>query len=367
MKILHCADIHLDSKLNTHLDREKSSIRRAELLCTFSSMVEYAALNDIHAVLICGDLFDTDYVTPTARNAVTDIISSHPGIDFFYLKGNHGNEGFLSQGDIMLDNLHMFDRSWKCYKLSEEVCIYGAEMDRDNKGTLSTALITDDSKYNIVMLHGQESVTAMSDNPLCINIREYRNKGIDYLALGHIHSYRMEKLDERGSYVYPGCLEGRGFDECGDHGFVVLDIDTERRSAVKSFISFAKRRLYTLTCDVSDCDTSMDIIGCIRREIEASPATENDLLKIVLTGTVDVSAQINLDFIRTAVSDEFFYVKIVTNTGIKVDYESFRYDRSLKGAFVRSVLGDDSLDEETRATAIRYGLMAIQGEWEDNI
>ena len=52
-----------------------------------------------------------------------------------------------------------------------------------------------------------------------------KNKNIDYLALGHIHGYKEAPLDGRGKYCYPGCLEGRGFDECGKKGFVLLNIE----------------------------------------------------------------------------------------------------------------------------------------------
>ena len=45
MKIIHCADLHLDSKMESNLDREAASMRRDELLDTFERMVTYAAEN----------------------------------------------------------------------------------------------------------------------------------------------------------------------------------------------------------------------------------------------------------------------------------------------------------------------------------
>ena len=32
MKLIHCADLHLDSRLNTHLGREQAKRRRDELM-----------------------------------------------------------------------------------------------------------------------------------------------------------------------------------------------------------------------------------------------------------------------------------------------------------------------------------------------
>ena len=39
MKILHCADIHLDSAMTANLDKDKARERRSELLASFKDMV----------------------------------------------------------------------------------------------------------------------------------------------------------------------------------------------------------------------------------------------------------------------------------------------------------------------------------------
>ena len=91
---------------------------------------------------------------------------------------------------------------------------------------------------NIVVLHGQESEYSARDKAEIIHLTALKNKGIDYLALGHTHSYKKERLDARGVYCYPGCLEGRGFDECGEHGFVMLDIDELTGTIDSTFIPF---------------------------------------------------------------------------------------------------------------------------------
>ena len=42
VKIIHCADLHLDSRMTTHLTKEKAKERKAEILKTFLNMDEYA-------------------------------------------------------------------------------------------------------------------------------------------------------------------------------------------------------------------------------------------------------------------------------------------------------------------------------------
>ena len=70
MKLIHCADIHLNSSLSTHLDGEKRKQRRTEILHTFLRMVDYAEEQSVDGILIAGDLFDTKKVDRSTGNAV---------------------------------------------------------------------------------------------------------------------------------------------------------------------------------------------------------------------------------------------------------------------------------------------------------
>ena len=62
MKILHCADIHLDSAMQTHMDKDQAIQRNAEILKTFTRMIDYSKIHQNAVVLIEGDLFDLDRV-----------------------------------------------------------------------------------------------------------------------------------------------------------------------------------------------------------------------------------------------------------------------------------------------------------------
>ena len=215
MKLIHCADLHLDSKMDTNLDKESAKERKGEILHTFERMIMYAAQNEISAILIAGDMFDVKNISATTRNVVIHNIVGHPNITFYYLRGNHDNDNFLSGLEDVPENLKMFDSNWTTYGEAEgKIAISGMELSAENAESAYISLVLDTKKFNIVMLHGQESKSAVKDRAEIINLKALRNKGIDYLALGHIHMHKMEKLDARGRYCYAGCLEGRGFDEC---------------------------------------------------------------------------------------------------------------------------------------------------------
>ncbi|MEE1050917.1 MAG: metallophosphoesterase, partial [Lachnospiraceae bacterium] len=62
LKIIHCADLHLDSGMETRLSPDQAALRRSELLASFLRLVEYAAEEQVAAILLCGDLFDRERV-----------------------------------------------------------------------------------------------------------------------------------------------------------------------------------------------------------------------------------------------------------------------------------------------------------------
>lgn len=361
MKLIHCADLHLDSKMNANLERDKAKERKGEILHTFERMVDYAAAHKIAAILIAGDMFDTKNISATARSTVLYSIQNHPQITFYYLKGNHDNDNFLIGLEEIPENLKLFGSEWSSYH-EGNIVISGIELSAENSGSAYVSLVPDSRKFNIVMLHGQESETSSKDKSELINLKALRNKGIDYLALGHIHAYKKGQLDARGTYCYAGCLEGRGFDECGEHGFVELDIDEKTGKYTHHFIPFAQRKLYAVSVDVTDCETTAEMTARTAAAIEEAGCGRESLVKIVLTGTLDVTCEKDIDYLLSHFRHLFYFVKIYDETTLKIQIEDYMLDESLKGEYVRLIMQDTSLSEEEKSMIIRYGLQAIAGE-----
>lgn len=363
MKFIHCADLHFDSKLNANLDKGSAKERKAEILHTFERMVMYAADHQVAAILIAGDLFDTKNISATARNTFLYEIAAHPGINFYYLRGNHDQDSVLLSEGELLGNLKTFGPQWRTYLEADgKITISGIEFPAKNAGSVYLEYTPDMGKFNIAMLHGQEALAAGKDGTEVVNLRALRNKGIDYLALGHVHAYKKEPLDARGSYCYCGCLEGRGFDECGEHGFVLLDVDVESGKYTHEFIPFAQRRLYTVEADVTECLASAEMALKVEDALTAAGCTQDDLVKIVLKGMVDVACEKDISYFLTRFSPRFYFVKVYDETLLRIDIGDYMADASLKGEYVRQVMADRSIPEEDKKAIIRYGLQALGGE-----
>lgn len=358
MKFIHCADLHLDSKMESNLTSEQAVIRREELLRSYERIVEHAASVGARAILISGDMFDKTHMKKSVLSRVKESIEAHPDIDFLYLKGNHDNADFVGTKDGEdLSNLKFFGPDmWTCYSY-DGVNIYGREINDINHRNIATDLILDPEKCNIVMLHGQESGYEGKDRTHIINLSEFKGKNIDYLALGHIHSYKKERLDERGEYCYPGCPEGRGFDECGMKGFMELTIEDGKVSA--EFIENSLRQFLAPQVTVSSEMTMREILEECERSL--SGISKDDLVKLELTGNREMDTEIDVERIRQEFSDRFFFFKLKDKTKVKIDYDSFAHDMTLKGEFVR-LLREEDIPEEERARIIDLGVRAIMGE-----
>lgn len=357
MKLIHCADLHLDSPLSAHLTREQARERRQELLTACKQMTDFAVTEGVRAILISGDLFDSNRVTKTTLHFIDDLILSHPEIDFLYLRGNHDPQAFWESFESTVpDNLKLFDASWTSYRY-ESVVVTGAELSPENKGRIFGELVLSQEDVNIVMLHGQLSTAKAKDKTEIIPVREMKNRYIDYLALGHLHEYEQGRLDTRGIWCYSGCLQGRGFDECGQKGFVLLDIKDGKVES--SFVPLNQRTCEEISVDISDAQTSPEVLHCIEEAIRDIPDTS--LVSIRLVGEQDVDVEKNLAYLLEQIRGCFYYCQIKDRTRLKISYDQYRLDKSLKGEFIR-LMEQAKVREEEKDTIIRMGLKALAGE-----
>jgi len=351
MKILHCSDIHLDSSMERNLSAAQARERNAEICATFARLAAFAAEQQVTAVLIAGDLFDTQRVTAQTAGFVLDTVRSVPDVDFLYLRGNHDETGF--EGMDLPKNLKTFGPDWTFHRY-DNVVIAGMDVERGNWETIYDSLMLPENTVNIVTLHGQVSTQPGEE---LIALPKLKRKNIDYLALGHIHACQTGKLDERGTWCYCGCLEGRGFDELGPKGFVLLN--AEENGVTTEFVPFARRTLEEVPVDISDLTTVSQILTAVQSAVQGIRA--DSLVKITLTGTYTLETQKDLNFLKKMMDGRFWFLKIKDESRLKIEKETYEHDISLKGEFIRLVMASDKSEEE-KEQIICYGIRALSGE-----
>lgn len=353
MKIIHCSDIHLDSKMESNLSAQQAKERKREILLTFKRMVLYAKENAVKAIIIAGDLFDAEIITQETKNYLTDLINSCPEIDFIYLCGNHDENNFAAQLDRVPQNLKTFTNKWQKYSYGN-TDIYGAEINSGSCGQLHNTFSASQDNINIVVLHGQ---IGDGGGETIINTALYKDKYIDYMALGHIHKYSEGRIDGRGIYCYSGCLEGRGFDETGEKGFVLLE--TEGNKLSHKFIPFAQRTVHEISVDISGAQRFKQVADLVKESLNAIP--QKDMVKVILSGYYTERTEKNLANLAQEFKNSFYFIKFQDKTRLKIDEADYINDILLRGEFIRMVKAS-KLSPEEQDSVITYGLKALAGE-----
>lgn len=352
MQIIHAADLHLGSKIDARLPKHLAEMRRLEVRSAFQNMLTYANQHNIHIILLAGDIFDSDLPLRQDKEFFYQLIEQNQHIRFYYLRGNHDCKTSYTK---TLKNLKLFNDRWQYYmerEDGEEVVLAGIEQTAENAKTLYTTLTLEAKNTNIVLLHGQTSQTQTGKD--IVNLPALQNKNIDYLALGHLHTYAYKMLDSRGQYAYCGCLEGRGFDELGAKGFIQLTV--ENKKITHRFIQNSLRQIQEIFVDLSDCAKFVDAMTKVEQTIQLQ---SQNLYRLQLIGKVHFECDTLAEIIQNTYQSRCFYLEVEDKTTIKYDIEGLQTEESLRGEFVRTVLQNESLLSLSKEKILQLGLQAL--------
>ena len=209
----------------------------------------------------------------------------------------------------------------------------------------------EDGLLHILCLHGDVSGPASRYGP--VTREQIGLCGADYLALGHIHQGSGLNKEGNTFWAYPGCPEGRGFDELGDKG--VLYVEAEPGQVKSQFVSLAKRRYEIITADITGP------AGPLAALLEALPGRTSDLIcRLILTGEGPAPDLVNLE---QTLAPEFYGLTLVDRTRLPRDLWARREEDTLTGLFLRTMWEKCQAEPDNQALqlAARYGLAALEG------
>lgn len=367
-KILHIADVHLDSPFSL-FDVKKAQVRRNELRGTFTSIMMYAKTRETDIVIIAGDLFDSEFVTKDTVNLIVSQFEDNPSCKFVITPGNH--DPITLQSAYMKtkfpDNVYIFS-SEELEKISFDdigVDVYGYAFTSKEymKNPLEKRVKLDMEKINILAAHTD---LGKGEGYAPFSAQDVENIGFDYAALGHVHAGSEIKRAGNSYYAFCGCPEGRSFDECGVKGGIFINVETDGGEKKFSFERprFCKRRYEMTDVDLSSMSTNDEMYAEIKKKIVSQGYGKDTLLRVRLTGLVAPTARFETDKIDPSELG-LFYIEISDNTLPLLDYEELKNDISIKGALFRELLprlqSDDEKERKIASMALKYGLSALTG------
>lgn len=230
MKLIHAADVHLDSPLRG-LERYEGAPTEALRGATrraLEHLVDLALDEAVTALLLAGDLYDGDWKDyNTGLFFVRQMERLRAAqIPVFVIAGNHDAASQLTRLLRLPDNVHLFATRApeSCIREDLGLAVHGQGF--------ATRAVSDDltrayplpcsGLFNIGLLHtsldgrpGHETYAPCSRAGL-------RALGYDYWALGHVH--RHEIVAHEPWIVFPGNLQGRHARETGAKGCCLVEV-----------------------------------------------------------------------------------------------------------------------------------------------
>ena len=354
IKILHAADLHLDSPF-VALAPEQASQRREEQRQMIRRLGQECEARDCQLLLLAGDLFDSDRVY---RDTAELLCQTLGGLKarVFIAPGNHDPWSPLSPYATLPwpENVHIFrSRRVEAVTLEElKLTVYGAAFTEPREpGLLEDFTAPEDGNARIMVIHGTLGDPSSVYNP--ISDETVEASGLDYLALGHVHRQELRRIG-RTLAANPGCAMGRGFDETGEKGALYVELEEDGCTAVP--VGLGGRVYQTLSVCVGD-----DALASVEAALPAD--TERDIYRITLTGNCPAP---DLDALRAALAPRFYALELKDATLPPLELWQDAGEDSLKGEFLRQLKlcydGDES--EEARrlvAHAARIGLALMEG------
>lgn len=363
IKIFHCADIHLDSPFSLLSPREAEK-RRTELRAAFTSALMFAREMKMDIFVISGDLFDGEYVTRDTRELIVREFEKAKDMRIFITPGNHDPLGAGSPYETaeFPENVYVFTEQRQCVRLDDlNTDIYG--FGYTSKNYLSSPVAgwsnLNKERINILICHGDITSSASTSGP--ISKKDIAESGFDYIALGHIHKASGLQQENGVYYAYPGCIEGRGFDEIGYKGAMYGVIS--KGDVKMQFKRFSKSRYELATVDISSAADKMRALDIIRNAIKQY--TDDTALRLTLTGELNNAFVILPNEIGKG-CDYPYFIEIIDKTFLRPKLGELEKSNTLKGVFCRKILSEmESVSPESEeyrilSLALKYGIAALE-------
>lgn len=361
IKILHASDFHMDSPFDS-LPAEKAQERRREGRLLLDRISQIAEEEKVQLILLSGDLLDSSVSYFETQETMMRFFENTRA-EIFISPGNHDYYCLKSPYTSMKipDHVHIFTSPIiKSVELPELGCrVWGAGFNAPFCPSLLTGFqVPRSDLIDIMVLHG--NLGGDQYNP--ISEADIAFSNIDYMALGHIHTFSGIKRAGNTVYAYPGCPEGRGFDELGEKGIIIGDLS--KAECDLRFFPLEGRKYKIIKCNLTECKNVDDIITMITNQ-----NAQQDIVRIILSGSFD--GDLDTTEITEKVLDSFYHITVQNESHPRRNIWAEAEDDTLKGRFLARLLekykAADEAEKHKIVLAVQYGLAALENREELHI
>jgi len=354
LRLMHMADVHLGAR---HHDLgAQASAQRERQFAAFKRAVDIALAEKVDLVLICGDLFDSNSQprrsVERAAAELKRLVDRH--VRVVVIPGTHdcydaGSIYRVFDVPAMVNGTANGDGA-RCVVLTDQQqSVTFPELDatvhartfatkRAPKSPLAgftAATATQRTRFHIGMIHGARFVAGQVErDDVIFTDAEVAASGLDYLALGHWHSFQQGRAGKT-TWAYSGAPEPVQIDQDGAGQVLVVTLDAgsgENNTVRVEARTVGKTRLQKLSIDAATVGSQVDLTKRL-----AELADPDLVLDVKLVGVAADDNDLHLDEVAQQLEKSFLRLRLTDQSIAALPEGSLPPADTIAGAFVRSL------------------------------
>lgn len=332
VRFVHTADWQIGMKFAKIGDAGKRV--REERFSAARRVVDAASAHGAEFILVAGDLFEDNAVDRTQVRMVADILGKAP-CPVFIIPGNH---------DPLVPGAVWEDRSWEAARnvvvFSENTpyelpgaTLYPCPLRGKQSDADPTSWIRAEGgdRIHIGLAHGSVEGAPIGEWDHPIPRDAASRSGLDYLALGHWHSFGLFGTKDAPRTAYSGTHEPTSFGERDSGNALIVDIEAPGCAPVLTPVRTGGISWISIEEQVD----SRDALESVRERIGTLQNPERTLLRVRLSGLMRPDDRDALEEIALAAAS--FLWSEVDESGLLPSPEDDSWIGNLPAGLLREV------------------------------
>jgi DNA repair protein SbcD/Mre11 len=378
-RLLHLADVHLGAR---HHDMgTAAAAQRERQMAAFRRAVDLALAEKVDALLICGDLFDSNFQPRRTVESVAAELRrlTDARIRVVVIPGTHDA---YDQGSVyrVFDLAAMAgvgaDDDRLVVLTPERPAVTYPELDLTVHGRVFATKRAPNSplagftpttgatptRWQVGMIHGSMAVPGkVEQDDVLFTQAEVADSGLDYLALGHWHSFSEGRAGST-TWAYAGAPEPVAVDQDRAGSVVLVQLDAALEAPRVEARRVGRTHHRKLDIDVATLGSQADL------EKRLADMADADLvLDARLVGVLPDSLDINVDEVEQRMSTRFLRFRLRDQAMAALPDGELPSAETIPGAFLRDLeariadheAGGDSDTAAELREALRLGRLLL--------
>ncbi|MGX7108144.1 metallophosphoesterase family protein [Facklamia miroungae] len=360
MRFMHFADLHLDSPF-AGMQKQYPSLQEVLIQAPYKAFhrgVSYAIKEGVDAVIIAGDIYDTQKQTIYAQHAFLKELERLERAEIPVVIC-HGNHDYLNNQRLFVQypaNVYVFREESIDYidiKTAEDITCrfygfsYSHRWIHESKAK-EFPINPKETDFTVGVYHGELLGQNQIGNYAPFTIDDLSSKNYDYWALGHIH--QGIRLSQFPLIQYAGSPQGRNRLETGEKGAYIVTFN-EDRNVDSEFIHLAEIEWKDEKIECQENWQINELLWAINDLVdnykdEVDKGLPSKIISLTLTNAqrlpIDLQEQIEKGEIETILTEpqstEQFAIIVRVKLERQMVLDAFEYDQTLKASFKEACL-----------------------------